>query len=234
MPLEVRCAGCGKMLRVADEHAGKSLRCPVCNHISIAPAACQPVPAGPPADWHMRTPEGQTYGPVTRDELEGWVAQGRVSVDCQLAQSPTGPWEAAPLVFPALMLQLPKPQPPPPAPTFQPASPFNGPPASIGTEPAGYTVPAGYTSGQYVQPHRGGLILVLAIVGIVMTCPIFSLMAWVMGSSDLREMRAGRMDRSGEGLTQAGQLIGMIPSIIFILGAALIMLIFIVAAVAGR
>lgn len=130
------------------------------------------------------------------------------------------------------MLQMPKPQPPPPAPSpapaFQPAYPFGGPPASIGA------APADYTSGQYVQPHRGGLILVLAIVGIVMTCPIFSLMAWVMGSSDLREMRAGRMDKSGEGLTQAGQLIGMIPSIIFIFGAALIMLIFIVAAVAGR
>jgi hypothetical protein len=175
----------------------------------------------------MRTPEGQTYGPVAREELDRWVAQGRVSVDCQLARSPQGPWEPAPLLYPALMLTVPKPAPPPPQPAFQPASPF-------GAAAMAGSVPAGYPGGQYVQPHRGGLILVLAIVGIVMGCPIFSLMAWVMGSGDLREMRAGRMDRSGEGLTQAGQIIGMIPSILFIFGAALFMLIIIVAAVAGR
>ena len=213
------------MLRVGDEHAGKALRCPVCNHVSTAPAAGPVAPAGPPADWHMRTPEGQTYGPVTRDELDRWVDQGRVAVDCQLARSPAGPWEPAPLLFPALMLQAPKPPNPPPK--FEPASPFTG---QAYNPPS---IPAGYPGAQFVQPHRGGLILVLAIVGIVMGCPIFSLMAWVMGSGDLREMRAGRMDKSGEGLTQAGQIIGMIPSILFIFGAALVMLIIIVAAVAG-
>lgn len=223
MPLEVRCSGCGKMLRVADEHAGKSLRCPVCNHISVAPATSETFASGPPADWHMRTPEGQTYGPVTREELDGWSTQGRLSADCQLSQSPAGPWEAATTLYP----HLPRPAPPPapPAPRFQPASPFS--------TPAPTGAPNSY-SNQFTQPHRGGLILVLGIVGIVMGCPIFSLMAWVMGSGDLREMRAGRMDRSGEGLTQAGQLLGMIPSIIFIFGAALFMLIIIVAAVAGR
>jgi len=223
MPLEVRCAGCGKLLRVADEHAGKALRCPVCNHISTAPAAAASPAAPPPATWHMRTPEGQTYGPICRDELDGWVVQGRVSVDCQLAQSPTGPWEPAPAIFPALMLHVP--QPVAPAPTFQPPSPFSG---------NSYSSAVAVATGQFVQPHRGGLILVLGLVGIIMGCPIFSLMAWVMGSGDLREMRSGRMDRSGEGLTQAGQILGMIPSILFIFGAALIMLIIIVAAVAGR
>lgn len=228
MPLEVRCDGCGKMLRVADEHAGKSLRCPVCNHISVAPAGGQLVSSGPPADWHMRTPEGQTYGPVTRDELDRWSTQGRLSADCQISQSPAGPWEQATTMFP----NLPRPAPPPtpPAPRFQPASPFS-PPASNSPASTGGSNPY---ANQYVQPHRGGLILVLGIVGIVMGCPIFSLMAWVMGSGDLREMRSGRMDRSGEGLTQAGQLLGMIPSIIVIFICALVMLITIVAAVAGR
>jgi hypothetical protein len=67
-----------------------------------------------------------------------------------------------------------------------------------------------------------------------MTCPIFSLMAWVMGSHDLAEMRAGRMDRSGEGLTQAGQVLGMILSVLCILGCALALAIFLLAAVAGN
>ena len=67
-----------------------------------------------------------------------------------------------------------------------------------------------------------------------MSCPIFSLMAWVMGSHDLAEMRAGRMDRSGEGLTQAGQVLGMILSMICIAGCVLVLFIFLFAAVAGN
>lgn len=221
MSLEVRCAGCGKMLRVAEQHAGKSLRCPVCNHISTAPAASLSIPTAPAPTWHMRTPEGQTYGPVTREELDRWVGQGRIAADCELAQSAAGPWEPATSMFPTLVRVAPKPD---PAPAFQPPSPFG---ASL------YSPAAGSTS-QYMQPHRGGLILVLGLVGIVMGCPIFSLMAWVMGSGDLREMQVGRMDRSGEGLTQAGMILGMIPSILFIVGAALVMLVIIVTAVAGR
>src|SRR5262245_53495155 len=177
MSLEVRCAGCGKMLRVADEHAGKALRCPVCNHISTAPSASATVAAAPAPTWHMRTPEGQTYGPVTRDELDRWVGQGRISADCELGQTATGPWESATSLFPTIV--RPAPRPAAPAPAFQPPSPFSVSP---------YSSAAGATS-QYVQPHRGGLILVLGLVGIVMGCPIFSLMAWVMGSGDLREMR---------------------------------------------
>jgi len=78
---------------------------------------------------------------------------------------------------------------------------------------AGDTATAGYTA-----PHRGGLILVLGVMGLV-TCAVFSLLAWVMGSHDLREMRAGRMDRSGESATQAGMILGMIVAIMWIVSA---------------
>jgi hypothetical protein len=118
------------------------------------------------------------------------------------------------------MLQVPKPAPPP---QFPPA-------ATVAVNP--YS-PMGGAPGRFLNPHRGGLILVLGLVGIIMGCPVFSLMAWVMGSGDLAEMRAGRMDPSGEGLTQAGKILGMIPSILFILGAVLVMLVIIIAAIAG-
>jgi hypothetical protein len=39
-----------------------------------------------------------------------------------------------------------------------------------------------------------------------------------MGNNDLREMAAGRMDRSGQGLTQAGKICGMISVILQIIG----------------
>ncbi|HUT46711.1 MAG TPA: hypothetical protein VMX36_10535 [Sedimentisphaerales bacterium] len=70
---------------------------------------------------------------------------------------------------------------------------------------------------QTLRPHRGTLILVLGILGLV-CCFISGIVAWVMGSSDLKEMAAGRMDTSGQGLTQAGKICGMISVILQIVG----------------
>jgi len=73
------------------------------------------------------------------------------------------------------------------------------------------------TAQQTLRPHRGTLILVLGILGLV-CCFICGIVAWVMGSSDLKEMAAGRMDTSGQGLTQAGKICGMISVILQIIG----------------
>ena len=217
------------MLRVANEHAGKALRCPACNHISTAPGGAQPAhaPAAQQpqaARWHMRTPEGQTYGPVAEDELERWVREGRLAVDCFLAADPAGPWEPAAARYPVLMLQAPKTAatPAPSVPTFQSPSPF------AANSPV-HSAPA---PTRYYTPHRGGLILVLGLLGFL-SCPIFSLMAWVMGSGDLREIHSGRMDPSGEGLTRAGQILGMIVAIPCILFSVIVLFIVLVAAVNG-
>jgi hypothetical protein len=76
--------------------------------------------------------------------------------------------------------------------------------------------PQGPTQSQ-LSPHRGTLILVLGILGIV-CCFICGIIAWVMGSGDLREMAAGRMDPSGQGITQAGKICGMVGVILWIIG----------------
>lgn len=68
---------------------------------------------------------------------------------------------------------------------------------------------------QSVAPHRGVLILVLGILGIV-CCFICGIIAWVMGNNDMREMDTGRMDPSGRGLTQAGKICGMVGVILTI------------------
>jgi len=47
-----------------------------------------------------------------------------------------------------------------------------------------------------------------------------------MGNSDLREMAAGRMDRSGEGLTTAGRICGMVGVILGICVLAIYLLAF--------
>jgi hypothetical protein len=79
--------------------------------------------------------------------------------------------------------------------------------------------PAGpqYSTQQTLRPHRGGLILALGILGLV-CCFICGIIAWVMGNSDLKEMAAGRMDPSGQGLTQAGKICGMVSVILQIVG----------------
>lgn len=70
---------------------------------------------------------------------------------------------------------------------------------------------------RYLTPHRGVMILVFGILGIVF-CGIFALMAWIMGNTDLAEMDAGRMDPSGRDLTNVGRILGMIVCILWIAG----------------
>lgn len=192
MPIETACPGCGRKLQVGEEHAGKQARCPLCNEIYTVPATVAPAsgfvakPGVSPehhdrAQWRMRTPEGQTYGPVGKAELDSWVAEGRVSADCMLSSDTNTNWVHADIVFPGLT-EAPK--------TPQVAAPRN--------------------VERYIAGHRGGLILALGIISWAAFCPIFGICAWVMGSADLREMRSGRMDASGTGITQAGQIIGML------------------------
>lgn len=85
----------------------------------------------------------------------------------------------------------------------------------------------------YSVPHRGGIILALGILCWVFSCPVFSVMAWVMGASDLREMRAGRMDASGMGLTQAGHILGVVYSLLWIIVLVVAIFIFILFAAVG-
>jgi hypothetical protein len=69
-----------------------------------------------------------------------------------------------------------------------------------------------------MKPHRGTLILVLGILGLVICGPL-GIVAWVMGSGDLKEIDAGTMDPAGRGTTQAGKICGMIATILMIIGA---------------
>jgi len=67
---------------------------------------------------------------------------------------------------------------------------------------------------------RGPLVValgVLAIVGnLLWVGLVFGLMAWVIGGADLREMQAGRMDRSGAGMTKTGRALGMIGVLLWV------------------
>lgn len=68
-------------------------------------------------------------------------------------------------------------------------------------------------TGSMLQPHRGAVILTLGILGLIV-CFICGIFAWVMGNRDLRLMNAGQMDPSGRGTTQAGQILGIVSTIL--------------------
>jgi hypothetical protein len=160
----------------------------------------------------MKTPEGQIYGPVNRTSLEQWVREGRVTDDCQLRRGEHGAWTGAAKIFTQLA-----------APQYSPTQ------VGGGTYASGYGaghahVQTGHsTGGRYLRPHRGGLIITFAILGWAF-CPIFSIMAWSMGTTDMNQMRAGIMDNSGMGITQAGQILGMIHVCLTLLGLGFVFL----------
>ena len=213
MAIETICKGCARKLRVGDEFAGRKARCPHCKTIYTVPAAgvgldASTEPASDSGDkWLLRTKDGSVYGPVSKPELDGWVNDGRLDTTSQLQLEGEATWRQATEIYPALI--------PKPAPSDSPFSIDTGSPAQ-GPNP--YSSPR--TAGpmvRAVRPHRGGMILMFGVLGFA-CCQIFSIVAWVMGHADLKEIKAGRMDPEGRGLTQAGMIIGIIGTVLMILG----------------
>ena len=66
MPIEFRCPGCGKLLRTADETAGKQAKCPQCGAVmTIAMGSMGPAPQSPagPANYPDPNQASQSYSP---------------------------------------------------------------------------------------------------------------------------------------------------------------------------
>ena len=60
-------------------------------------------------------------------------------------------------------------------------------------------------------PHRGFRLMALAAAGIACLGPL-SILAWVNGRSDLKQMQAGLMDPAGELTTRIGMIFGIVAS----------------------
>ncbi len=87
-----------------------------------------------------------------------------------------------------------------------------------------------------LRPHRGGLVLTLGIVALVLSFSyclsfagvILGLVAWFMGGGDLRKMRAREMDPAGTGTTQGGRVCGIIAVVLGALFFALFAVFFLI------
>ncbi|MCI0361264.1 MAG: hypothetical protein L0211_22510 [Planctomycetaceae bacterium] len=221
MPIETICQSCGKRLRVGDENAGRLAKCPECQAVFTVPqpgawsaenAAESQLSS---ADrWHLKTPDGLSFGPVSRAELDRWLVEGRVTPLSQILHETSGQWVPAAQIFPHLAIvtgapfsqspftpgTLAKPVDLPAGNPFGEVNPYASP------STAGYVLPAGR---RYREPHRGGLILALSIIG-PLFCIFASIASFVMAMTDLNEMKRGVRDPSGRGLTIAGLVISSI------------------------
>ena len=202
-------------MRVADEHAGKLAKCPQCQTVYTVPSSPQAValgagavtsPASPGADrWHMKTTDGLTFGPVSKHELDRWLSEGRILATSQILHEGDGQWVWAGQVYPQLQ-------------NFTADSPFK----SIGTVEGQnpYASPNVFAPGYYGgrpfrEAHRGGAILTMSIVGLVLCMPI-AIAAFVMAIIDLNKMQRGTMDPSGKGLTIAGLVISCLSMLLVV------------------
>jgi hypothetical protein len=75
--------------------------------------------------------------------------------------------------------------------------------------------------GDYAA-HRGGLVMALGLVALVggfaFCVPVLiGPIAWILGTMDLRAMRDGHMDPTGESMTRSGQICGIIATVFLLL-----------------
>ncbi len=249
-----RCPVCGHITDVPSNFGTPDSHSPYTSEpADFRSAAADPMASGPlrsasgdsssagAGQWRMRTPEGQIYGPVNRAELDRWVAEGRISYECQLQQG-EGRWSEAVQTYPVLT---------PPGTHFTPASStpladtqpiytpepieskpeYYRPAASASPYGAGamntarnpYATPAaGGYHASYVVDHRGGLILAMAIISWLFPCGslVLGLPTCIMAQNDLSQMNSGRMDPAGRSLTHAGMVIAIINVVCLLLGIA--------------
>jgi len=148
-------------------------------------------------NWHCVI-SGQQYGPVDIDVIKGWAREGRLRPEDLVWNPGMTEW----------------------APAGQVDGIFDGGPVGGGVAAPPVAMVA---VPQYLPPHRGATILVYGILSIVL-CGIFGPFGWSMANRDLRLMRAGQMDPSGEGLTTAGRICSIIGTIFLILTGAVVVL----------
>lgn len=220
MNLDVICPNCSRKLRVPVTETTQSARCPSCNALfdvtgtGATPTGDSPK-ANPPSGWLIRIPEGLDYGPVSWEILQRWMAENRVTAECQIRQEGSSAWLPADTVFPQLQRAVPR-----PAPVSEVAYPN---PLGTGSG-AARTFPRAVALRP--EPHRGALVLALGILSWV-SCPLFGMFAWILGNADLKRMDVGRMDSAGREVTQVGRILGMIHVLLMLAVFAILVPLFV-------
>src|SRR5579871_3190742 len=184
MPQTINCSQCQQLLSVRDEDVGKMVRCPRCSGVFTDTLEEQPAP--PPIlghDFEIVPDKPLPLPPEPAPQLPNESPIPHVNPSPEF----DGGIYAVKLDEDALV-----------SPTNRGGRPRPA-PVSFEDEPPP------------VQPHRGVVILVLGILSLVLAC--CAPLGWILGgiamsmaSTDERLMREKMMDRSGAGMTKAGQV----------------------------
>jgi len=193
------CPSCNRKLRVTDELVGKEVKCPTCGTTFQATAdLCSSQQAMPHGD----------QGPPTAEWKQGIDTSGATATDASEKAAATeahGQTERAGSLQPC---------------------PFCGKPIAADSTRCPYCqetiegdedarpweTRAPFAGRRDSEPHRGGLILILGILSLVvfpLGLPL-GIAALLMGRRDLKKIRSNAMDAAGEGSTLAGWICGII------------------------
>lgn len=119
--MQVACGNCQQQVTIPAAAVGRRLKCPCCGtRLAIAadteslansePLANAESHADPSSradtesresTWRLQTPDGTIYGPASAKELDAWYAEGRIDVDCRIADG-DGAWHNPLRRYPAL------------------------------------------------------------------------------------------------------------------------------------
>ncbi|MCE9552053.1 MAG: hypothetical protein K8T91_01585 [Planctomycetes bacterium] len=187
MSIIVQCE-CGKQFRAADDKAGRKALCPHCQAVLVLPSptpedpdalAKAASPAPPRKQWHMRAKDGQSYGPVSRQQLDAWFSERRITSGCYLWQDGDKQMRHAKDVYPALENSSES------VAIRTSANPFEGELAT--PRSSGRDRPSGRITLVSASRRHRGIPLIIAIIVVLAFIPAYS---WNRNSGLRRNLKA--------------------------------------------
>lgn len=154
--------------------------------------------------WLMQTQEGAIYGPVSRFDLDQWESEGRLSAVCLVQRAGQSHWQSALILYPHLAGASPAP--------VTSKNPPRDPRAHVGTNRR-------VAPGPMIQRgNNGPAVLAMGILGVIMFAfPVFAMIAWAMGASEMRAIQRGEARSEGQLLVKIGHILGLVGTCIGVL-----------------